>query len=59
MSEIDKLLILNEKLKLENIKTKEESRELAMKVTRMKDVMMEYDLDTIEQQTSDKVNIFL
>lgn len=44
---------------MENIKAKEESRELSLKVTRMKDVMMEYDLETIEQQSADKVNIFL
>ena len=37
------------------MRIKEESRDLVMKVEKMKHVMMEYDLESIEQQTHEKV----
>ena len=55
--EVDKLLILNESLKQENIEVQTENKQLTDKVTQMKQVMLEYDREAIELESEDNVSI--
>ena len=57
LSEIDKLLILNEKLKQENEEVRGENKQLNERITKMTKVMVEYDIEAIEQETDDNVNL--
>lgn len=48
LSQVDKLVILNEKLSRENEEINMQNRALVEKVSKMKKVMVEYDQEAIE-----------